>query len=149
VKIEVIYKISPTYRHIYHFEIYPDGHTVYEGIAHSRRNNTKDVWGDKWTSHFAKIKDQEIDNYLESHGITEPYIEDIDDLDWNIRSGVERIEKKYNPICQKTLEGKPYYTATYFGSEITEKPIPNKQELSQLIAKKMKTIFKKSKFCNL
>jgi len=114
MKIEIIYEISPTYREIYEFEICMK-RVKYVGIYYSRRNDEDDLWGDLWSATHKekrtaeeKVVEDKHENYCSCEYCR--YCRDFD-------QEMAKIRIKYNPIENKTKEGKPYYSGTSFGGE--------------------------------
>ena len=105
MKIEIIHEESDTQRFIYGFEI---GNIGYRHVSTmiSNRNDKDDVWGDEWYEHYKEEKNQAINKVEEDMEASggcmcgcQGHNEEID-----------AIEKCYNPICQKTDDGRSYYT---------------------------------------
>ena len=96
---------------------------------YSNRNDKSDTWGDEWYKKFEKQKESEYDgvaikygydNYLESYG-------DSFEMDSDIRT----VQNKYNPVCNKTKDGRTYLYGESWGVGRSEKHTSKKPKLSE------------------
>ena len=120
-KIKIEHTIDDTSKEIYEFE-YRGGEWLYTGIMYSHRNDKNDVWGDDWNTAYEFIRQEDLDRISR-----ELVFDDFGDLLGDYRYSdflpdeINEIDKKYNPCCQKTAQGKTYYSGIYWGYGSTSK----------------------------
>jgi hypothetical protein len=126
-RISVEHIIDDTSKEIYEFE--KMGNTWhYVAYYYAHRNDRDDVWGDNWADYYETQRTQELDELALSLGY-----ENSCDLSnyggWEDVDKMDNIYLKYNPVCQKTIHGKPYYGGCSWGyGSRGEKYIPKMSE---------------------
>ena len=133
-KISIHHKIDETSKEIYEFEKSSSNTWSYVGIYFSHRNGVCDVWGDQWDKFYESDRLKEYDEVAKSFGYTN-HSDMMDDCDpfpyWEEK--LIAINDTYNPVCQKTEYGKPYYGGIYWGSgSNTRKQYPPKNTEKQV-----------------
>ena len=119
MNIEISHIIDDQHKEIYAFEkIISIWH--YTGIGYSNRNDKDDVWGDEWDKHYSNAKEKELNDYAVSRGYQD-FDEFCDSCTSYIANDyydgiISDIYDKYNPVCQKTLDGRTYWYGLCFGS---------------------------------
>ena len=109
MNIQIEYIINSKSKEIYRFESHMLGVWQYVGIMYSNRNDETDVWGDKWNDHYKKVRDEELNILANKNGYDNlnEWLDEDPHTNYNIELG--KILLKYNPCCNKTLDGRPYY----------------------------------------
>jgi hypothetical protein len=139
MKIQIRHKISETYEEIYEFSMRSNS-IKYCAIWQSRRDDENDVWGYDWSSHYEKEKEEMIQALFKKLGI-----EDITEIeDWDYED-VSAIKSRFNPVMQRTKEGKPRLGGMFSArlKQIDPPKIPEKElieMIKQEIMKKFETI---------
>lgn len=157
MEIAIEKKISDTAKEIYSFVGYSDGTWHYRGIMFSNRDGKGDKWGEKWGDKekekeildFAKKLASEFNYDLDERSDKE--LLEIFDEYWSDETDVEEelqaINYKWNPVCNKTINGEIRYHGTYGGTNGPEiKPKMTEEEIAEAIkdklTKKIKVIIK-------
>lgn len=136
MKIEIIYKISETERHIYEFKVYSKKKRYHAGTMISYRNGVGDIWGDKWSKHFEKEMSKEIEackNEFE-------YVAEDYDYEIIYYEPYNTICNKYNPCMLETKNGNTRYSGCYFGGDVPKRGerwglVPSDEKINELIDK--------------
>ncbi len=112
-RVSVKHIIDETSKEIYEFEKMGN---VWQYVAmyYANRNDKDDVWGDEWTDHYENKRSKELDEMAVSLGY-DTFVELMDYGGWDDIDKADEIYKKYNPVCQKTKHGKPYYGGCSWG----------------------------------
>lgn len=115
MRVEIQHIVDERTKEIYHFEKHGSV-WKYVGIYFSRRNDENDIWGDEWTKRFHDQKMEELNFWAQSKGYEDYYSIGWTDLDaWTDKWEIDEIRNKYNPVCQSTKHGEPYYSGQYGG----------------------------------
>lgn len=128
--IEIKHELSETYREIYVFDVLPT-FVIYRGIYYSHRNDRFDIWGDEWADVYGKdegdAKQKCISKYQQCF---------FDEIPRSCQLEWEAIGNKYNPVLNKTKDGKSYYSGQMGGLTLPT-PKLSVEELRQKIKEKM------------
>lgn len=141
MKVEIEHIIDETSKEIYQFENYGNW-WHYTGITYSHRNGEWDTWGDEWDEKFKKQRDLEYDEVAQNHGYSN-YGDS--NYDYFVECDIYEVRTKYNPVCQKTTDGRPYLSGCYWGlfSEPDgDRPAPKmtNDQIKEAIAKQISKI---------
>ena len=139
MNIKIYHQISETERDVYEFFIKNNirGKLVYTYCSYCKsRKDTLHPWGDQWENYYRSEKfseKREIEReFLKENGYE--YGESWEDTtEWDEK--FYELDKRYNPIIQKTVDGKPYLSGLCGPS----KPVPliPEKELIQMLNKKL------------
>lgn len=130
-KLLVEYIIDDISKEIYHFVLSGDT-WIYSGIYYVHRNDRDDVWGDQWGDKYKIKQREELDELSISLGYAH-YDEMGDECGEWMDDRVDEIYNAYNPVCQKTRHGKPYYSGCYWGYGLRDKQYDPKMSEEDLI----------------
>lgn len=116
--IKIQHQVSDTSIEIYQFQNIGDNTWKYAGIYFSNRNDNNDVWGHNWDK-SKKIQSQKEKDLLAlaiKFGY-ETFDEAIDcePEGQSFDEWAAIIRRKYNPCCQKTKDGRAYYSGMFWG----------------------------------
>jgi hypothetical protein len=132
MRIKIQKQISDTHLEIYEFELLSTL-ISYSSILISRRNDINDIWGHFWKKHYFEEEYKKRGDLLKKHG----YEDMMDALnDQSVLNDLYEIEKQYNPVANKTKDGKPYLSGCSFGGSLLRdehKIKMTKQELRKKI----------------
>lgn len=143
MKIEIRHQISDTYEEIYGFDI-GTTYIKYNSVWISRRNSINDIWGYDWSEYYKSQQEFEINKLREKEELGRY---DCDDMlcETDSRNEYNNIYKKYNPIMNKTDEGKPLLGGCYSNSLMKDHPPKIElHQLKELIKKEVLSIIEKS-----
>jgi hypothetical protein len=110
--LKIHHQISKTSKEIYEFLFNDFGRTPYFSyFSHTRSHRDHRPWGDEWAEFYKKEKEHELSvlraKFLAKNGYE--YTDDgwhhtYDDIDHEF----SMVEEKYNPVLNKTFDGKPF-----------------------------------------
>jgi hypothetical protein len=121
MSITIEHKVDETHMEIYEFD--KSGNIYYySGIMFSNRNDENDIWGHEWPNNkeLQEKKEEEIMVLAREEGYSSASSFEYDV--WNFDSfyhytfKLMEIAEKYNPCCNKTKSGEPYYYGCSWGS---------------------------------
>jgi hypothetical protein len=137
--IQIEHIIDDTSKEIYQFEN-TGGVWVYTGIYYAHRNDSEDIWGDEWADNYEKEKAQKLNEVAKKLGFDDY----ADLLDYgNDQMECDEIYTKYNPVCQKTTNGKVYYCGMSWGmGSYKDRPSPKltEKEIIQAITNQVSKV---------
>lgn len=139
MKVEITVKTSELFCEIYEFEATYD-YIEYTGYSYSRRNSPNDPWGHEWTEFYAKERaliDEKFDRLMEE--VDNECDADMVRLDWN-----KELEA-FNPVCNKTIEGEPFYGGQFGPSKWLPKLPWTPKKVEKLVIEEMTKKLKKTK----
>jgi len=111
--IEIKHKESETKMYIYGFDIFDDFTYEHVSTMISCRNDENDIWGHLWNEKYKKDLEEEYEKIVEAHpNLDSVEIEDLLEF--------YALEKKYNPCCNKTVNGETYYSGCSFSNRGAE-----------------------------
>ena len=113
MKVDIQHIIDQTSKEIYSFAKIGD-YWHYTGISYSNRNDSSDTWGDQWYKKFEKQQESEYNEVAQRHGY-DSYYELWDHEDVLADCDIQRVSDKYNPVCNKTKDGRTYLCGTSWG----------------------------------
>lgn len=133
MKIEIRHRLSNTEEEIYLFSI--DNTIEYEGIYFSNRD-PHGTFGYDWSEKYKFDKEKEI------KALKEQYIEyEYYEYNYEFEEKLQEIKDAYNPVVNKTNNGKPYLHGIYGNSVKKDYPLKiDKQKIVEEVIKKIHTM---------
>jgi hypothetical protein len=155
MNVEVEHIIDDTSKEIYIFKSSGNNCWEYKGIKFSNRSNKREKWGEDWgkvqlkrdlnrlgRKFLRKHEEESIPDILKKYNsiaeaVQDEYVGRCESL-FALDNEIERLRRKWNPVCNKTRQGETRLHGLFFGRPISTKSFLRPKLSEKILIDKIK-----------